>query len=81
MYMQRYRVTTTLAMCTCVTFVSSSRLSKTARDKISSQTQRPVRSSVDIFDQHIDARVLPFGGQLQQLIESLQEIRGLKFTR
>ena len=51
-------------MCPRVTFVSSRRLSKTTRNKISSQAQRPVRSSVDIFNQHVDTGVLPFWGQL-----------------
>ncbi len=60
-------------MFLCVTFVSSGRLSKTACNKISSQAQTPVRSSVDIFDEHVDTCVLPFWGQLKQLVKSLQE--------
>lgn len=59
-----------------VTFVSSSRLPKTAGNEISRQAQGAVGSSVDVFDQHINTRVLPFGGQLEQLIKSLQERKG-----
>lgn len=57
----------------CVTFVGSGRFPKTACNQIAGESQGPVRSSVDIFDQHVHAGVLPPGGQLQQLVESLRQ--------
>jgi len=58
-----------------LTFISGRRFSKTARDEISGQAQRPVRASVDVFDQHVDAGVLPLRGQLQQLVKPLRETK------
>lgn len=62
-----------------LTFISSGRLSKTARNQISGQAQRSIRSSVDVFDQHVHARVLPLRGQLEQLIESLRQKKTVGF--
>lgn len=55
-----------------ITFVGRGGLSEAAGDQISGQAQRAVRSSVDVLDQHVNAGVLPLGGQLEQLIEPLR---------
>lgn len=54
------------------TFVRRGGLPEAAGDQVASEAQRAVGPSVNVFDQHVHAGVLPLRGQLEQLVKSLR---------
>ena len=58
---------------TVLTFVSGGRLPEAAGDQVSGEPQGAVGASVDVLHQHVQVGVLALRGQLQQLIEPLEE--------